>query len=124
MADMLVKGDLYKAMFEDEEVRKLLKEMCECIGLNSSYVKKSEEVKKMVNIVVGIFITHFFCSYNLCTRTNCTTSSDSLTQFSFLKYCISNLLCFCSYNELSHVINSTNCQSPSQAPPLFVCGFL
>ncbi|CAI2303446.1 unnamed protein product [Caenorhabditis sp. 36 PRJEB53466] len=51
MTDILLKGQAYLALNEKKHYADLLKAMSNCIGLNSTYIKKSDEVKKMLRFM-------------------------------------------------------------------------
>lgn len=48
ITDLLLRGGGYRQMNEYEEFKPLLKTLAECVDLNATYVKKTDDVKKML----------------------------------------------------------------------------
>lgn len=49
LTDMLTRGKIYKVMNEMKKHVPLLKVLSDCIGLNTTYIKKTDAVKMMVS---------------------------------------------------------------------------
>lgn len=48
MSDLLLRNDVYLKMYEETKFVPLLQEMADCIDLNATYIKQTDDVKKML----------------------------------------------------------------------------
>ncbi|EGT51258.1 hypothetical protein CAEBREN_30825 [Caenorhabditis brenneri] len=48
MSEILLRNEVYLRMYEETEFAPLLQEMADCIDLNATYIKQTDEVKKML----------------------------------------------------------------------------